>query len=117
MSLKEQILAAAAAAAKTTLAPVTAWGVPAFIKIMSGTERDDWEGGILGENGKVNHTQFRAKLLVKALADESGARIFSEDDLATLSAGDSIEIDRLFQIARERNKVTKKDEDELVKNS
>ena len=114
MSLKEKIISAGTKA-RNTLTPVTAWGEPAFIRVMSGTERDAWESQVV-KDGKVDREMFRAKVLVKSLADETGARIFTDEDIAALSALDCRELDRLYTIASKVNGLSKEDEDQLVKN-
>lgn len=114
MSLKDQILAAAIER-KNKVEPVKAWGVDAFIRVMTGTERDAWEGQMFAD-GKPKTEKFRAVLLVKTLSDEKGDRIFSESDIATLSEMDAKELDRLFDLASAANGLSKKDVEQLTKN-
>lgn len=115
MSLKDNILAAANAR-KGTLFPVKAWGEDAFIRIMTGTERDRFEASVFVD-GKVSKEKFRAKVLVRTLADDAGARLFTDEEVDTLSEMDGRELNRLYDIASKENGLTKDDEDELVKNS
>jgi len=114
MSLKDKIIEAARLAT-SKLTAVKVWGEDAHIRVMSGTERDQWESQIL-DNGKVVKEQFRAKLLVKVLADETGKRLFSDDEIGTLSSMDSVELDRLYSIASKVNGLSKDDVDQLTKN-
>ena len=115
MDLKAKIIEAAQRAT-SKLTAVKVWGEDAHIRVMSGTERDQWESQII-ENGKVVKDQFRVKLLVKVLADETGKRLFSDDEIGTLSGMESVEIDRLYTIASKVNGLSKSDVDELTKNS
>lgn len=116
MSLKDQIIAAANAN-KGKMIPVKAWGQDAFIRVMSGTERDAFEAASIDKDGKATREKFRARLLVKTLADENSARIFTDEDAHTLSDMDGKELGRLFDIAAQANGLTKEDEEELLKNS
>jgi hypothetical protein len=115
MNLKDQILAAALKR-KTQVFPIKAWGVDAFIRVMTGTERDAWEGQMFAD-GKPKTEKFRVVLLVKTLADGEGERIFNEGEIATLSEMDSKELDRLFDLASEANGLSKKDVEDLTKKS
>jgi hypothetical protein len=115
MSLKDQILAAAIAN-KNKLEPTLAWGVACNIRVMTGTERDQFEGQVYND-GKMVKEQFRAKLVVKTLSDDQGDRVFTEDDIVQLSEMDSRELDRLYTLAAKVNGLTKQDVDELTKNS
>jgi len=83
---------------------------------MSGTERDQWESEIL-DDGKVVKDKFRAKLLVKVLADADGKRLFTDQDVAMVSGFDSVELDRLYDLAARANGLKKSDVDDLTKNS
>ena len=115
MSLKEKIIEAAQRQRGRTVA-VTAWGIAATIRVMSGTERDQWEAELY-KSGKMDKEKFRARLLVRTIADEAGQRVFTEADLATLSDMDSVELDRLYTIASKTNGLSKEDVDALTKNS
>lgn len=115
MTLKDQILSAAMQQ-KNRTQPAKAWGVDAFIRVMSGKERDQFEAETY-QDGRRKYENFRATLLVKTLADEQGNRLFSEADIASLSDFDSVELDRLFDLSTALNGMTKKDVDDLTKNS
>ena len=117
MTLKEQILAAAAAA-KGKLTPVAAWGVPCKMRVMTGTERDAWESIVFPGAGKPTVKEnFRARLLVKVLCDDNGAAIFNDGEIAALSSNDSVELDRLYDVAVKVNALSSANVDELTKNS
>jgi hypothetical protein len=113
MLTRDQILGAPEPELKPI--PVPEWGGEVYIKVMSGTERDRWE--ILAfTDGKVNRDNFRATLLVKTLCDDKGNPIFTDVDVAALSAKPSPALVRLAKTAMKVNALTDSDVDELTKN-
>ncbi len=100
---------------------VPEWGGEVFIRIMSGQERDAYEDETYRVNGadvSVNRLNLRARLLVRCLSDESGARIFASDsDAEALGQTPSPILDKLFSEAAKVNGITPKDEADLAKNS
>ena len=115
MSLKDRILAAGKMKA-SELHAVKVWSEDAFIRRMTGTERDAFEASIFDAAGKMNKQMFRAKLLVKTLADDQGARLFGDDEITALSELPSDELVRLYDIAEKLNGLSKADVDALTKN-
>lgn len=116
MGLKDNIIAAGKKSVKANLTPVKAFGEDAFIKEMSGKERDAFEA-FTYMNGKPNYDRFRARLLARTLCDSEGNLIFAENDVDALADLPSGELVRLFAIASKVNGLTKDDVDELAKNS
>jgi hypothetical protein len=119
MNLKEQILAANDRPAPEPV-DVPEWGTKVFIRVMAGAERDAFETENFRMNGKsveINRENTRARLLVRCLCDETGNRIFADSDAAQLGEKSAAVLDPLFDRAQRLNKLTKKDIDELTKNS
>lgn len=114
MLTKDAILGAVDSAAEAVEVPE--WKGTVYIRVMSGTERDAFEGSVT-KDGKVTVENIRAKLLVKTLSDETGKRLFTDADLAALGAKSGRVLDRLFAEAKRVNGMTKNDVEELVKNS
>src|SRR4051812_6304923 len=81
---------------------VPEWNTTVYIRVMSGTERDQWEADIF-KDGKLDKTQLRARLLVKTLADENGVRIFTDQDTAALGAKSGNVLMKLFDKAQKMN--------------
>ncbi len=88
---------------------------------MSGTERDAWEDETYTSKGKefvYNRKNLRARLLVRCLLDGNGDRIFTDAEAATLGNSlPSSAIGYLSDIATELNAISKKEEEQLLKNS
>lgn len=119
MSLSKEAILSAKSPAREVHVPE--WGGSVFVKCLSGTEREAWERW-LSESQSQQGTMFvlygRAGLLVRCLVDESGARLFCDDDIAVLSNADGSgsALDRLFDAACELNRIGKKEIDEIAKN-
>ena len=98
---------------------VPEWGGHVFIKSMSGTERDNFEAETYVTKGKkveFNRENFRARLLVRTLCDESGSPIFARKDIDALGAKSAKALDRCFSVSQRINGLSAEDVDELTKN-
>jgi hypothetical protein len=98
------------------------WGYETgvFIKVMSGSQRDEYEDASIttGTDGKatVSRKNFRARLLVNTLCDENGDLIFAKSDIPKLGSKSSIVVDRLVDVALKVNKITEEAQAETEKN-
>jgi hypothetical protein len=95
---------------------VPEWGGTVYVRVMSGTEKSDFENSIVVGEDKVDTRNMHAKLLVRCLADEKGERLFADDDTGALGNKSSLVLSRLFDDARRVNKMRKEDVEELTKN-
>jgi len=91
------------------------WGGSVFVRIMSGTERDRFEGEFVNGNRAVD--MVRAKLVAKCLCDEKGERLFTEQEIPALGEKSAAALDKLFTMCMKHNKFTKDDVEELAGNS
>jgi hypothetical protein len=99
---------------------VPEWGGSVRVRTMTGAERDAFESEIYemkGESVKFNRENFRARLLVRTIADEKNDRLFSDADIAVLGKKSARVLDRLFAIAQKLNGISAADREEMVKNS
>lgn len=96
-----------------------------YVKQMTGRERDQWERSLMkkktDQNGNVDYEQslddFRAKLAVNTVCDETGKLILSKDDYPILSQHMSAaKLEKIINVAQELNKISDKDKEGLVKN-
>ncbi len=92
---------------------VPEWGGSVLVRTMTGAERDRMESEFLAERT----TNVRARLAAVVLCDEAGRRLFSDQDIALLGAKSGAALDRVFAVAMHLNGMTKRDVDELEKNS
>lgn len=115
---KEQILAADDLPREEVQVPE--WGGSVYVRVMSGAERDAYEQSYLekkGDSYEVNRRNLRAKLAVQTVVNENGERLFSDADVDALGAKNGGALDRIFEVASRLNRISKKDEDDLLKNS
>jgi hypothetical protein len=91
---------------------VPEWGGEVFVRTLTGGERDRFEGWIQGDRFDA----FRAKLAVLCVCDESGARVFADDDVALLSGKSTKPLDRIVEAAYRLNRFTTADLETIAKN-
>lgn len=100
--------------------PVSEWKEGAFVRVkaISGSERDEYEGFVAGDrkSGKLNTRNMRARLLVLALIDEDGKRLFTINDLESLGRKNAAVIDRLYDVATELAGISKSEEEAIEEN-
>ena len=110
---KSQIIAAKDQ--KLISVDVPEWGGDVMVRVMTGTERDRFEAEFVNGNKSVD--MVRAKLVAKCLCDESGERLFTEQDIPALGEKSAAVLDRLFSVCMKHNRFTKDDVEELAGNS
>ena len=88
MSLLSKSAILGASDLKSEDVSVPAWGGTVRIRTMTGQERDEFRTSIASSGGEsgVPIGKFSAALLVATCVDESGARLFTADDMAALQA-------------------------------
>lgn len=94
---------------------VPEWNGTVFIRVMTGAERDAFEAGT-NNNGKANLRDIRARFAAIVLCDETGARIFSDADVAALTGKSAAALDRIFDAGMALNRMTADAVDALEKN-
>jgi hypothetical protein len=98
---------------------VPEWGGTVRVRGMSGQQRDDYEASIIQQNGndrKVNLSNARAKLVARCLVDESGALLFTSDDVRALGRKSARALERVFDKARELSGMSEQDVENLAEN-
>jgi len=118
MLTREEILSADDL--KTEAVPVPEWGDGAevLVSVLDGERREYFERMAQErKDSKVSaEDHFRATLLASVLVDESGNRLFSDEDIPALNKKSSVVLDRLFTVAQRVNCSRKEDIEELAKN-
>jgi hypothetical protein len=105
---------------KTEPVDVPEWGGTVYVRTMTGAERDLFESTLMkgeGKNRKVDSANIRARLSCLCLVDESGERLFSDDEAERLGKKSADVLDRVFSVAQRLNGLSEKDVEELAKNS
>lgn len=89
------------------------WGGQFNVKVMSGRERDAFEG----RWARSPYDNLRAFLVVLTLVDDVGEHVFELVDLEKVGKLPSPTLDRVFAKALEVNRLSKRDVDALEKKS
>jgi len=87
---------------------------------MTAAERDQFENTLFkgsGKNRTENVANLRSRLVVLCAVNESGDRIFSDDDAEALGRKNAAAVDIVFSVAQKLNGLSENDVDDLVKNS
>lgn len=122
MLTREEILAAVDLAREVVAVPE--WGGEVLVQGLSGAERDAFEGSVVmfgNTNGRtgapaMNMDNLRAKLAARCIVDETGRRLFEDEDITALGAKSAIALQRVFETAQRLSGLTQADVDELAKN-
>jgi hypothetical protein len=88
------------------------WGGAAFVRVMTGSQRDRLE--IIHAKGAGDN--FRARVVAFTLCDERGRLIFNEADIPALGAKSGAVLDRISEVAIRVNKLGPKDLEDAAKN-
>lgn len=104
--------------------PVPEWGGVVLVQALNGEDRDKYESSIYnvereGKEVKVKYTNVnvKARLAAYSIVDESGQRIFSDADIARLGKKSAAALNRVVDVCQRLSGITKKDMDDLEKNS
>jgi len=81
---------------------VPQWGGTVRVRTMTGIERDEFRTAIASEGG-IPVGQFSAALLAATIVDESGARLFTAEDMAALQAKSAASLDAPAAVAMRLN--------------
>lgn len=89
-----------------------------YIRTMTGTERSALEKRFMSSNvARQDPGGFRATVLAQCVVDADGEHIFSEKDREKLMAKNAGTLEVIFTKVCEVNGLTKKDVDDIAKNS
>ena len=99
---------------------VPEWGGAVRVRSFTGRERDAFEASMVrgdGRDRKVDLTNMRARLVGLTVIDETGQRLFTDEEVDLLGAKSGAALDRVFAIAQKLNGLSGTDVEELAKNS
>jgi len=112
MDLRHQILSAEDRPRHSVALPE--WGIDElFVDSLSAADRDDYERWAFGDD----RSNYRSKLVCRALVDAQGNRVFSDDDATALGHKSAKVVSRVFDLALKLNGLLGSDVEELRKNS
>jgi hypothetical protein len=113
MTLSKAAILAAKDVRLSDAIKVPEWGGDVYVKTLSGLERDVFEESYAEQKMK----SFRVRFLVLTLCDDSGERLFSDNDTELLGKKSSVVINRLFEKAWSHNALTPEAVESLGKDS
>jgi len=94
-----------------------------FVREMSVREKGLFEAAMVDKKGRLNHKEFRTRLVISTACDSDGNLIFRQDDAECIGQQPLKVIERICDAARRLNdmlldheKDEEEDEEELVKN-
>ena len=93
------------------------WGGHAYVRILTGAERDAWEESLFDKNDKVSIRNIRAKFATAVVCDGEAKPLFTDADADQLGLKSSAALDRIFDAGRKLNRLSDKDVEDLAKNS
>lgn len=99
---------------------VPAWGGTVRVRAMTGRDRDAFgESLARDEQGNVDLTNYRAKLVAKCLVDDAGNRLFtdSDADIAALGGKSAAALAVVFDAAERLNGIGAAAVEDVKKNS
>jgi hypothetical protein len=113
-SLKQTILAAHDGRPEEIDVPE--WSCKLHIRVMTGTERNEYERTVF-ENGRAKTEDLFSHLLVRTICEPDGSRVFNDDEAKALSGKSFTVLKYLHDRAARKNGLLKEEVDSLAKNS
>ena len=98
---------------------VPEWGGHIYVRGLTGTERAKWESYVVSvtKNGKPKpNANLRESVLIYALCDASGKRLFKDEDAHLLAEKNGAVIEKLFKIAADLSGLNDEDIEAAEKN-
>lgn len=102
---------------RTSTVEVPEWGGAVRVRGLTGLERDEFEAAIMGQKGKINLANTRARLVLYSVTDEDGNRLFDEMDIRALGAKSAAALDRVVTVAMRLSGISDGDLEEITGNS
>ncbi len=106
--------------------PVPEWGGDVMVRGLDGAARDQYEAEFLlfgeiqaGERPtyELDLLNARARLVALSVVDENDQRLFSDEEVVILGKKSAQALDRVYEVAQRLSGLSKKDVEELRKNS
>lgn len=96
---------------------VPEWGGDVLVWQMPEKRRNDFDRWNKEQCDKSDYSQFNARLAADTVGDESGALLFTHEDIPALLEKSCVVLRRLAAVALRVNKMRKEDDEDAVKNS
>ena len=104
---------------KTETVSVPEWGGDVLVRELTGTERDSYEAGIVGDktgkDRRINLQNIRARLVALSMIDpESHQRMYSDREINILGNKSAAALNRVFEVCQKLSGLTDADVEELA---
>lgn len=88
-----------------TVVSVPEWGGEIRLRCISALDRDRWLRRMYDDKGNLKNPEksFQASFLALCIVDDTGARVFEDDDIDALAGKNAMVLDRLFREAYRLN--------------
>ena len=106
MTLLSKTAILAAQDLQTEDVEVPEWGGAVRVRSFTGRERDAFQASMVrgdGRDRKVDRTNMRARLVGLTVIDETGQRLFTDEEVDLLEAKSGAALDRVFAVAQKLN--------------
>jgi hypothetical protein len=107
----------------TETVEVPEWGGSVIVRGLTAAETDDYELSSVVERAKgskdavISLANLRARLVVRAVVNEAGERLFSDDDAERLGRMSGLAVGRIFPTAQRLSGLSRKAMEEIAGNS
>lgn len=91
---------------KTQDVEVAEWGCTVRVSMLTGSARDALSKAMVGEDGKVDASQYRERMVAACVVGEDGKPLFSADDVGLLGAKSAVALQRVFTVAESLNAIS-----------
>lgn len=91
---------------------VPEWKMDVFVRPLTGSERDAFEAEIVGAGSK-RMANMRGKLAARSLCNETGDRLFTDEDAEVLGAKSAAALDRIVLAVQQLNALGDKEVKQL----
>jgi hypothetical protein len=103
------------------LVDVPEWGGSVCVKAMTGEQRDAFETSILKDKADptkgVSFVDLRARFVARVCVDDKGVRLFTDEDVKSLSRKSAKALDRVYDVGARLAGMRKEDAERLAGNS
>lgn len=96
---------------------VPEWGGDVLVWQMPEKRRNEFDRWNKEQCDKSDYSLFNARLAADTVGDESGATLFTHEDIPALLEKSSVVLRRLASVALRVNRMRKEDDEDAVKNS
>lgn len=102
---------------RTERVEIPEWGGEVMVRGLTGRQRDQWEQSMTVRRGKKveqDLRDFRARLAVLCVVDETGQPVFHAGDIDALANKSGSALDKIYTVAAKLSGISEEDVEELT---